>query len=185
MDLREEKQALRRLLKEQRAALSAEHTCQWDNAIAQNVINSQWFAKADTLFAYISVGREVDTASIIAAAHQLNKQVAVPRCGEKGSMSFYIIDGLDDLTDGKYGIPEPADHCLPAAATSHSLCLVPALAFDQNGFRIGYGGGYYDRFLAEFPGKSLGLVRSAFLLERIPAERHDLPVDGVVTEQFI
>ena len=185
MEFKLEKQALRRLLKEQRAALPFDQTTLWDAAIARNVINSRWFAQADTVFVYISVSREVDTASILDAAWQQGKQVAVPRCAEPGKMDFFVINSREDLVAGAFGIPEPKASCPKANATSASLCIVPALAFDCKGFRIGYGGGYYDRFLAAFPGKSMGLVRSVFLLEQLPVNRYDLPVDVIVLEEKI
>ena len=182
MELREEKSALRRRLKEQRDALPAKERMLWDEAIAQQVMASEAFQQADCVFAYHSVGSEVDTSAILAAAHKLGKAVALPRCGKKGEMSFFVVKGPQDLAAGKYNIPEPAGHCAPANPTQRSLCLVPGLAFDRRGCRIGYGGGYYDRFLADFPGTSLGLVRQSFLEAQLPREDFDLPVDALVTQ---
>ncbi|MBP0963302.1 MAG: 5-formyltetrahydrofolate cyclo-ligase, partial [Oscillospiraceae bacterium] len=109
-------------------------------------------------------------------------RVALPRCGKRGEMTFYLVKGKQDLTAGKYGIPEPAAHCAAAAATECSLCIVPGLAFDLCGYRIGYGGGYYDRFLQSFPGQSVGLVRQSFLCKTLPKEPFDQAVDAVVTQ---
>ena len=134
------------------------------------------------VFAYHSVGREVATAAILSAAQRLGKQVALPRCEKPGEMTFYLVKGEQDLTAGKYGIPEPAAHCAVAVATERSLCLVPGLAFDRRGYRIGYGGGYYDRFLASFPGASVGLVRQSFLCADLPKEPFDQAVDAVVSQ---
>jgi len=181
----EQKAALRLQLKKDRDALPQQDTLLWDAAIARQVMASPWFRQADIVFAYCSVGREVDTSTIVKAALQMNKRVAFPRCGQPGQMSFYLVESTADLTEGKYGIPQPAPHCAAAAATQRSLCLVPGLAFDRQGYRIGYGGGYYDRFLAGFSGKSLGLVRQCFLTETLPHTNFDLPVQGVVTQKAL
>ena len=183
MDIREEKAALRRSLKEQRAALDLQLCAQWDETIARKVIGSEWFAKADMVLCYVSAGREVDTTAILEAAWRQGKQVAVPRCAAKGQMDFFVINSREDLVPGSYHIPEPREACPRAEATPVSLCIVPGLSFDQRGFRIGYGGGYYDRFLAQFPGKSVGLARSLFFTEKLPTDQYDLAVDAIITEK--
>ena len=183
MDIREEKAALRRSLKEQRAALDPRLCAQWDEEIARKVIGSEWFAKADMVFCYVSVGREVDTSSILDAAWRQGKRIAVPRCAAKGQMDFFVINSREELAPGAYHIPEPKEACPRAEATPDSLCIVPGLSFDQRGYRLGYGGGYYDRFLAQFPGRSVGLVRSLFLVQKLPAEEYDLAVDAIITEK--
>ena len=181
MELREQKAALRRQLKAQREALPAEDMLTWDSAITERVLSSEAFRQSDVVFAYHSVGKEVDTLTIIETALHTGKQVALPRCGKQGEMSFYLIEGRQDLTAGKYGIPEPAAHCAAAAATHRSLCLVPGLAFDLQGYRIGYGGGYYDRFLKAFAGTSVGLARECMLCKDLPKEDLDSAVDALVT----
>jgi len=183
MDIRQEKAALRRCLKEQRSTLDPGLCAQWDAEIARKVIASEWFANADMVFCYVSVGREVDTAPILEAAWQQGKQVAVPRCAAKGQMDFFVINSREDLVPGAYHIPQPKETCPRAEATPASLCVVPALSFDKMGYRIGYGGGYYDRFLAQFPGKSVGLVRSVFLVPKLPTDEYDLAVDAVISEK--
>ena len=97
-------------------------------------------------------------------------------------MSFFSIRGSQDLDPGAYGIPEPLAACQEVRPTARSLCLVPALAFDRQGGRIGYGGGYYDRFLAAFPGTAVGLVRADFLADCLPAEPFDQKVKYLVTQ---
>ncbi len=182
MKIEEAKSVLRAKLKKERAALDPSAAACWDKAIDQHIQNTDWFQKADILFSYVSVEREVDTLALLKAAWRCGKRVAVPRCTAPGRMDFFVVTGMEELIPGKYGIPEPRKNCPAAKPTELSLCLVPGLCFDRRGFRIGYGGGYYDRFLSAFPGKSLGLVRQQFLVDRLPTDRYDLPVDGVVTQ---
>lgn len=182
MELIQEKALLRQQLKERRAALDPALAAKWDECIARHVLGSDFFAQADCVFLYVSVGGEVDTRIIMNAAFEKGKAVAVPRCGAKGEMGFFSICGSGDLASGAYGIPEPLAVCQKVSPTARSLCLVPALAFDRRGGRIGYGGGYYDRFLAAFPGTAAGLVRTAFLADCLPAGPFDQRVNYLVTQ---
>lgn len=172
-----EKAALRALLRQRREALSAAEAARCDAAITQNLLAWPVFQQAKTLLTYVSVGGEADTFALMEAALAQGKAVAVPRCLSEHRMVFCRISGAEDLAAGAYGIPEPAPHCPPAERDPSALCLVPGLAFDRAGNRIGYGGGYYDRFLADFEGVTVGLVRPDFLLERLPAEQTDRRVD--------
>lgn len=181
--LEEQKAALRKNLKERRAALDPAQTARWDSAIARNLLQSEAFARADVVFLYLSVRGEVDTWPILGAALAAGKQVAAPLCGPGGQMEFRCFAGTHQLVPGHFGISEPVGGCSVARATADSLCLVPGLAFDRRGFRLGYGGGYYDRFLPTFPGRAVGLVRSTFLLERLPTDEFDQRVSALVCEQ--
>ena len=105
-----------------------------------------------------------------------------PRCKGK-EMRFFRIADFSELKAGAFGIPEPTGSEEPDNFSA-SLCIVPALSFDENGYRMGYGGGYYDRFLRGYDGISVGICYDDFLGE-IPREEHDLPVDILVTETKI
>ena len=101
-------------------------------------------------------------------------------------MEFYFIKSSADLIKGKYGLLEPdTAKCKTATPTDKSLCVVPALSFDAKGFRLGRGGGYYDRFLKSFKGKSAGFCYNSFLRLTLPKEYYDMPVDIIVTENFL
>jgi len=180
-----EKAALRALLKQQRQALLAQAAGQSDAAITAGLLAWPLFARADVLLTYVSTPGEVDTLALIRAALAQGKTVAVPRCLPERRMVFGRISALEELVPGAYGIPEPPPECPTAEAGSNSLCLVPGLAFDSRGNRIGYGGGYYDRFLAGFPGISVGLVRQDFLKTALPAEATDRRVDYLAAETGI
>lgn len=144
---------------------------------------------ASLVLAYLATGSEVETRGLVRAAWEAGKRLAVPRCvvAEK-RMEWVEIRSLEGLAPGTHGIEEPPASCpaLPDAGVlmPDALALVPGLAFDCAGQRLGYGGGYYDRFLAAFPGTSLGLCPRALLVTSLAklgvAETHDVPVDLVV-----
>ena len=111
------------------------------------------------------------------------KCLAVPKCGRAGEMTFYEIHGFDDLETGEFSLIEPKTGiCRRAEDFSDALCIVPGLAFDRKGSRLGYGGGYYDRFLHDNPGVvTFGLCFGECMTERLIRGRYDLPVDAVIT----
>ena len=183
-----EKKELRKILKQQRRDLGAEVRAQMDAAIAERVCALPAFEAAQTVFAYLSVGEEVDTRAIIRAAWAAGKAVAVPRCvpGTR-VMDWYRIESFEGLETSSFGIEEPIadpERALdPAMAGDHALAIVPGLAFNAEGYRIGYGGGFYDVFLSTFSGVSVGLCRTPFFnTVDVPCDSHDLPVDIVVTD---
>ena len=98
-------------------------------------------------------------------------------------MEFHLISSLQELTKGAYGVMEPNPVSCPVLHEySGSLCVVPALAYDKAGYRLGYGGGYYDRFLSRYTGVTAGIVYQCFLRERLIHGRYDRPVEFVFTE---
>ena len=148
------------------------------------------YRDAPLVLTYVSYDSEVDTRQIMAAAWAAGKSVAVPKCvpADK-TLRFYRIDSFDDLEPGFKDILEPVDdpeRLLHAKDMVGSVCLVPALVYDADGHRIGYGGGYYDRFLSFYPGDKLGLARTTQLSSNpLPHEDHDVPVDVIVTETCV
>ncbi|ANE22787.1 hypothetical protein AAY81_06230 [Denitrobacterium detoxificans] len=182
-----EKRAQRQALISRRDALDPASRAAIDAEIAQRLFQQPEFMGAHTVFSFYSVGSEVDTHVIIERALSLGKVVALPRCvpGSR-SMEWYAIDSLEGLVPSSYGIPEPAPvvgRLVDPVARVDSLCIVPGLAFDARGYRLGYGGGYYDIFLSTFPGFALGLCRESHMAsESIARERFDRPVSAVLTE---
>lgn len=186
-----EKAGLRARLLAERAALPGDERDRADAAIVDRVAALPEFAAADVVLTYLSFGPEVDTRALIQRAWDAGKRVALPCCvpGTR-CMEWYVVDTLDGLVRCRFGMEEPAPdpaHAVdPALAGPRAVALVPGLAFDRRGFRIGYGGGFYDRFLATFSGVSVGLVREAALLPALLAlEGHDEPTDVVVTESQV
>lgn len=175
-----------------RERLGASYRTEADADIFRVVTKSAPFREAPLVLAYVSVGAEVDTRAIIACSLNAGKVVAAPRCvrGTK-TMAWHRIASLDDVRPGFCGLDEPADDDAtllnPARVPASSLALVPGLLFDDAGYRLGYGGGYYDRFLAEFPGVSAGLARERQRVESLEAlgarDTFDIPVSWLATEK--
>lgn len=148
------------------------------------------FAEAPLVLSYVSCGAEVGTHSLIERLLAEGRGVAVPRVDLSAHvMAFHEISSLDELAPGAMRIPEPpADAPLlsePAQLVG-SVCLVPGLVFDGAGHRVGYGGGYYDRFLAFYPGNKIGLARTTMLSSNpLPTDAHDVAVDFIATEGVV
>lgn len=182
MCLNEEKNALRKAFSDKRKAV--QNKKQADETIFQRLIQSEEFQNCDTVLIYVSVRSEVDTIGIIEACFSLNKKTAVPICRDNGIMTFHRISSFSDLCNSKFGIPQP-DESAEIAATEKTLCVVPGLSFDKSGYRLGYGGGYYDRFLASFKGETIGLCYDDCISECLPHGDYDKKVSKVITEKTI
>lgn len=157
-----------------------------DHRIAVRLRSLLCYRRAKTVLVYVSMPIEVDTREIISKALSDGKRVAVPRCvpGTR-EMEFYLIESLDELSPGTFGVLEPVPN--PGRLLrdfSHSICVVPALACDRNGYRLGYGGGYYDRFLRDYPGEKVLILYKCCLVAHLWHGRFDVPVDRIVTEYF-
>lgn len=167
--MRELKKALRAELIEKRKAM---------NAVAKNAADFDIFCrltrfvdKASSVLTYASTPIEVDTRRLIAYCLEKNIPVALPRSGDT-ELSFYYISEKSDLKPGRFNIDEPPID-KPASFDENTLCVIPALCADGEGYRLGYGRGYYDRFLSGFGGVSVILCYSAFKRE-VPTEPHDV-----------
>lgn len=187
------KRALRAQLRTERAAMPPEERARCDAAIAEQVVASPAFARAPVVFSYLSFGAEVQTRAIIHAAWDAGKVVALPRVVGPCQLTWYRVDSLEGLVPSAYGMEEPAPdpsraidpvHPELASSNTRALALVPGLAFDREGYRLGYGGGFYDAFLRTFPGVSLGLCHAALLYPSLAAcgvrAPHDVPVTAVI-----
>ena len=176
------KSELRRFYREKRKNLSDKETK--DRQICECFLNSQLYKNARTLLCYAALKDEINTDSIIEKALEDGKRVALPRCSDlNGNMEFYYIKSLSELSCGSFGIREPdPDTCEKVQDFSDCVCLVPALSFDESGYRLGYGKGYYDRFIKKFIIISVGLCYNEFLRDTLPVEMHDEAVDYIATE---
>ena len=179
------KNKLRRKIKQLRKTIVNKN--EKDINIMSNLINLSEFKNADTIICYSSYKDEIDTNAIINYCFENNKKVALPYCTDnQGNMDFYYINSLDDLIVGTFDIKEPnIDICKKVVDFDNALCIVPGLCFDKNGNRLGYGKGYYDRFLEKFTFKTVGLCYNTFVLDSVPIDVHDKPVDYVITENNV
>lgn len=181
---RAEKDCLRMVLLGRRKKIEPRDRCIWDSDIAKQLLQLPEYIGADTLLIYLSTPWEVSTTIPIAHAIGVDKQVAVPRW-DKGRMEFCPFDDYRDMTPGRKGILQPTPLVDPLVDLGKAICIVPALAADMQGFRIGYGGGYYDRFLSGFGGCSFILSYDSTVVEQLPHEDHDLPVNGIITPRGV
>lgn len=132
---------------------------------------------------YYGVGTEPDTARLLEPLAARGYRLALPRCLPGHRMEAREYLGREHLLPNAYGIPEPDGSCPIVKREDLSRILVPALCCDERGYRLGHGGGYYDRYLAGYAGPTIALCRDRLLLPLIPTEAHDLPVDTVLTEK--
>ena len=186
--INDDKKALRRELKEVRASLPEEYVRGARQSILDLLFSHPAFIKAKTVLTYYPVGSELDVLEIARHSLALGKQVAFPLCHPEGPyMTFHLVGSLRELSEniGSYGIPEPCADSPAVFDFSDSVCIVPALAFSKDGYRIGYGKGYYDRFLESFDGLSLGLVYHRLLLDSLPTDKYDKKVQLIITEKEV
>ncbi len=186
IDIRGYKQDLRARAKERRHDMAPEEKRELDNAVAENVRRLKEYRPAKTILIYMSTPIEVDTIGIIKNAWADGKRVAVPRCiPDTRNMEFHYIDNLDCLSVGSFSVMEP-DPSLPIVTDfSGCLMIVPGMHFDMKGYRIGYGKGYYDRYMVRFTGISAGICYSNELKPFLYHGRYDRHVDIVVTDKRI
>lgn len=156
-----------------------------EHQLFTQLISSDFWKNAKTIGITISQANEWDTKSIIEAAWKEDKTIAVPKCfpGKK-KLKFYALQSYDQLEVVYFNLLEPKP--IKSAMINKNmidLLIVPGLLFDKQGFRIGFGGGYFDRFLINFPNKSLSLVSELQLVNDLPTESFDLPVQHMITEQ--
>ena len=176
------KKALRREIGAMKAALTPEQVEQRSAVLAQRLYETEQYRDCRSLYAYLSFNQEVRTNPIIERAWADGKRVAVPKV--MGSeMVFIWIDSFEGLApQGAFHIMEPIGDG-PVADDERALILMPGLAFDPQGHRVGYGGGYYDRFLENEPDHPLVALCYDFqLYDRLEVEAHDVPVDLVITD---
>lgn len=174
-----DKKQLRSIIREKKRAMTPEEIREKSRILMEKLLNTEQYRKAHTLYGYLSYNQEVQTLPILERALADGKRVAVPKVyGEE--MRFLYLEDLSQVAPGFGGIPEPiADS--PVAEDPYALVLMPGLAFDREGHRIGYGGGFYDRFLAKEPEHpKVALCYEFQMVENLPVEEFDVPVDLVL-----
>lgn len=151
-----------------------------DEAICRRILALPEFQAARSVLAFYPMAAEPDIRPVLEAALAAGKQLSLPRCLPDHSFIPTVVMDLGRLVPGVWGIPAPPED--GAAAEEIDLALVPGVAFDAKGGRLGHGAGYYDRFLQTFPGVTVGICFAQCVVERVPAEAHDRPVELVLTE---
>ena len=174
-----DKKELRRTIRERKRAMTEEEIVSRSEKLGQLFAQSEAYKAAKTIYGYLPYNQEVRTVPMLEQALKDGKRVAVRKVyGDE--MKFLYLDDLSQVEKGYAGIPEPiADE--PVADDDTALVLMPGLAFDPSGHRIGYGGGFYDKFLAAEPNHpTLALCYEFQMLPRLDTEEHDIPVDTVL-----
>lgn len=178
-----EKKALRRRVREQLSALSRSELVRSDDALFEKFLSLPQVEEAQTVFAFWGIpGKEPDTARLVRELVRRGKTVGLPRMLPDHRMEVRRYDPDRPLVTVSFGISEPGEDCPLIAREAINLVLVPAVCYDRRGYRLGFGGGYYDRWLAGFSGVTVGLCREAVLQEAVPTEAHDARVDLLLTE---
>ena len=158
---------------------------EYDRKITEKFLSSTAYKNANAILCYVSTEIEVDTFAILKKAFSDKKIVAVPRCiPNTHFMDFIIIKSFDDLEKGAYGVLEPKLTITEKIiGDEKSICVIPALLYDYFGYRLGYGGGYYDRFLADFKGNAIGIIYFENLKDSLSHGKYDIPVSEIFTEK--
>lgn len=174
-----DKGVIREQMKKKRSELSEKEYKQLSDVICKKLLKHLLFQEAQSVGFYMSMNQEVDTRKAIEYALLARKTVAIPKL--RDSMFDHVkISSLKDIVTDKIQQPKGSEIVDPI-----ECLIVPGLAFDRRGFRIGYGKGGYDRFLAESESPSIGLAFEFQLLKEIPTEEHDMPVDYIITEKGV
>ena len=181
----EEKRALRRRLKAVEQRLTPEERRASDAALFAGFYRILRDRRPQRVGLFWGMGAEPDTAPLAMQLHDRGIRVALPRCLPGGQMEFRRYDPARALVRHPYGMWEPDGDSPLVLPEELELLLVPALCYDRQRMRLGRGGGFYDRYLAHYPGYTVGLCRACLLQERVPREEHDRRVDAVVTEDRV
>ena len=173
---------MRKLIRLQVSGLSQEYCIQADRAICQTVTGLDEYHEARTVFIFVGTKEEINSRPIITDALKQGKRVAVPKCISKGVMEACLIDSLDNLEAGSYGIQEPGNDAVRVQPEEIDLAVIPCCTCSHTGKRLGYGGGYYDRYLGRVEGMKAVICRERIMRDDIPVEEHDQAVDMVISE---
>lgn len=176
------KKELRKELKAKRKNI--EKKAQSDEFIRENLICSDLYLEAKQVLFYAALDDEINIDECIIDALMLGKKAALPVCtDEDGNMDFYYINSMDDLKSGFFGVREPdINKCKKVTDFSVSICVVPAIAYDKSGYRLGYGKGYYDRFLKNNSLISVGLCYNELIEDNLPVDEYDISVNYIITQ---
>ncbi|AEE97348.1 5-formyltetrahydrofolate cyclo-ligase [Mahella australiensis] len=184
-----EKKLIRQAVLEKRSRLTPLEAAQKSEAICRAVVATRTFVSARFIMAYIDARNEVQTECIIRQAWAEGKRLAVPVCiPQTHTLLVSELTSFEELRDGFYGIKEPMEEYMrPASPEQLDIIIVPAVAYDRRGYRIGYGGGYYDRFLSSLDKDivTIGIAFDIQIVGEVPVQPFDIPVDMVITESGI
>ena len=175
------KSKIRQEMKSKLAALTPGDYQALNFLIEQRFFNLPILQKSQTVMIYYSIHHEVATNSIILRLLEAGKAVALPTCIDKTNIRAGKVQNLDELIPGVFGIHEPSSLALEIHPSEIDLVVIPGVAFDQKGMRLGHGAGYYDRFLSKTKAYKLGLAYDFQVIDNLVFENHDVPMDALLT----
>ncbi len=189
-DLKKAKSVLREEYRKKRKELPKEEKEKLDNLVTEKILNSQTYKNAETVLIYIPKTEEVNVLGVAEAVLKDGKKLACPKCNTTDrTITFKYISSFDQLEDSVFGLKEPKDECEEYVQkeniNSKVICIIPAIVFDKKGYRIGYGGVYYDRFLSKYNGIKVGVCDYDFIINEAPHGKYDFAVDVLITERGI
>jgi 5-formyltetrahydrofolate cyclo-ligase len=181
--MREIKRAFRKEINKRLNALDEKYLEKSDQSIYDIVSVLEEVKNADTVFMYCSLGREIDTRKLMQLCFDKGQKVALPVCVNDTDLVFKELSSSSELVTGMYDLLEPPLSAPEAKISEKSVMITPSLTYDRQGYRMGKGKGYYDRWLSKHKIYSVGVAREALMVDEVPREPHDVRVDCLVTEK--
>lgn len=183
----ETKKSLREKMLSELAELSDKDRMNISKQLQEQLFQTDLWKNAETIGIYLSFGTEWDTRAIVKEAYESGKNVAIPKTiPQTKEMDFYVVTDESQVKKGHFDIEEPiVEKATYIDKDKIDLLIVPGLIFSKDGYRIGFGGGYYDRFLTDFIHPTVSLVSRKQLKENIPINEYDIPVHYIITEDEI
>lgn len=187
--IRKIKDEIRAEYSARRASMDPAEKKRRDDAICRAATALASFRYAEYVLLYAATENEIQIQAIAEEALARGKKIAFPRCDkESHTMQYHLVSSLDELAQDSYGILEPPQENPiydPENDLGSAVCFVPGLVYDKAGYRLGYGKGFYDRYLSHFSGCTLGVVYSDYILPTVPRGRFDVSVDILLTEKGV
>ena len=181
-----DKKETRKLLLQKRNEIPKEKKLIYDKEISKKIINSDYFKNASQVLVFASTENEFDTRYIVERCRIEGKRLYYPICiDDSGKMEFKKVDSLGDLQYGMYNILEPKSYCKEYKQKENDIVIVPCLSATENGSRIGYGKGYYDRFLRDFNGVSFCPCYEEMISDTLPIDEFDIKIKILVTQNTL
>ncbi len=187
--VKKDKDEMRSVFRAKRAEIDASEKEKRDRAVCRAVTSLASYRYAKYILTYAPTDEEIDVTPVALDALAQGKAVAFPKCRpETHTMDYRFVTSLDELSPDSYGLPEPPESAPlfdPETMAAEALCLVPGLVYDRKGFRLGYGKGFYDRYLSSFGGNAVGIVYSDFIVPEVPRGRFDVTIKILLTEKGV
>ncbi|MGL5416120.1 MAG: 5-formyltetrahydrofolate cyclo-ligase [Clostridium sp.] len=178
------KNELRKSMLDKRNSIDEKEKAILDKKIREAFFSLDEYKKTKNICIYVNYGSEINTKSIIERALRDKKEIFVPRMKKARKMDFIKINSLEDLEKNKIGILEPKEN-FNEKVDKIGILVLPGLAFDINGGRLGYGGGYYDRYLNDINAKKIALAYEIQIIKKVPMEDHDIKYDYLLSEKRV